>query len=197
MLPPVYAGLGPLIQTNHKWFALMISESSWEMPDLEVLVAKKSWFNWVKAKKNGFWPWRSLSGQTLPYVPKELWPSIQQTEVIPGSGVAALCALELRETGRAVPRPAAAHSRELFQKWSQSLPGLWCKMEIVAFNLCGLLCCMIFFLWLVVLFVFVKWLCINSFGFLVGFVILSENLSPNEKLSLQLGHEAESAYPCC
>lgn len=54
VLPPMYEGLWTLMQTNHKWFALMISESSWEMPDLEVLVAKKSWFNWVKAKEMGF-----------------------------------------------------------------------------------------------------------------------------------------------
>lgn len=97
-----------------------------------------------QGKINGFWPWSSLSGETLPYVPKELWPSIQQTEMIPGSDVAALCALELRETGRAVPRPAAAHSRQLFQKWSQSLPDLWCRIEIVTFSLCQLPCCVFF-----------------------------------------------------
>lgn len=47
----MHEGLWTLMQTNHKWFALMISESSCEMPDLEVLYAKKSWFNSVKTKK--------------------------------------------------------------------------------------------------------------------------------------------------
>lgn len=54
LLPAVHKGLWTLMLIDHKWFALVISESSWETPDLEVLVAKKSWFNWVKAKEMGF-----------------------------------------------------------------------------------------------------------------------------------------------
>lgn len=78
----------------------------------------------VKAKKKKILTLKKLVRTNFTLCPQGAVAKHSADRNDPGSGVAALCALELRETGRAVPRPAAAHGRELFQKWSQSLPGL-------------------------------------------------------------------------
>lgn len=162
---------------DHKWFALVISESSWETPDLEVLVAKKSWFNWVKAKEMGFDLEAACQDRLYLMSPRSCGQAFSRQKWSQDQ-VLLLCVHWSwgRLAGQCPGQQLhTAENCSRNEKWSQSLPVLSYKIEIVALNLCKLPCC-IFFLWLVVLFVFVKWLCINSFGFLVEFVIREPEL---------------------